>query len=139
MRAFTKILHNTNLRNTIRSNKTILFNKPMSSKFNIKHSSTFTRSSISCVKIKNIIIELHTTHSLPSPLNCLNILNTSTSLSFSKECKRKTIIIHTISVRQSIINFLRFSKHKMSYGFFIGITTIIIITTRYFSKFIHTY
>ena len=108
MSTLTKVFHNTNLSNTIRSNQTILFNKPMSSKFNIEHSTTLTRSSIRSVKPKNIIIELHTTHSLPSPLNSLNIFNTSSSLPFSKECKREPIIIHTISVCQSIIKFLRF-------------------------------
>ena len=139
MRSFTKIFHNTNLSMTIRSNKTILFNKPVSSKFYVKHSTTLTRSSISCVKPKNIIIELHTTHSLPSPLNSRNVFNTSITLTLSKECKRETVVVHTISISQSIINFLWLGQHKMSNGFFIRITTVIIITTRYFSKFIHTY
>ena len=139
VRTFTKILHNTNLRYTIRSNKTILLNKPMSSKLYIKHSTTLTWCSISCIKVNNIIIELHTTHSLPSPLNSFNVFNTSTTLTFSKECQRKSIIIHTISIGESIINFLWLRQHKMSNGFLIRITTVIVITTRYFSKFIHTY
>ena len=83
MRTFTKVFHNTNLSNAIRSNKTILFNKPVSLKFNLKHSTTLTRSCISSVKIKYKVIKLHTSHSLPSPLNCSNINYTSTTLTFS--------------------------------------------------------
>ncbi|AXF52167.1 MAG: hypothetical protein [crAssphage sp. isolate ctcc615] len=139
MRAFSTIFHNTNLSMTIRSNQTILFNKPMSSKLNFKNSTTFTRSSITCVKPKNVIVKFHTTHSFPSPLNRIYIFNTSSTLTLCKESKRKSIIVHTISVCKSIIYFLRFRQHKMSNGFLIRITTVIIITTRYFSKFIHTY
>ena len=135
----THILHNTNMSTTIRSHKTILFNQPMSSKFNFKHTTTFTRSSISRIEEDNIIIKLHTTHSLPSPSFSTNISNTSTTLTFCKKSKRKSIIIHTKSIGESLINFLRLSKHKMSNGFFIGITTVIIITTRNFSKFVHRF
>ena len=83
MRTFTKVFHNTNLSNAIRSNKTILFNKPVGLKLNIKHSTTLTRSCISSVKIKYKVIKLHTSHSLPSPLNCSNINYTSITLTFS--------------------------------------------------------
>ena len=137
MRTFAKVFHNTNLSNTIRSNKTILFNKPVSLKLNIKHSTTLTRSCIRCIKIKYKVIKLHTTHSLPSPLNSSNIYYTSTTLTFSQKCQRKPIIVHTISISKNIVNFLWFRKHKMSNGFFIRITTVIIISTRYFSKFVH--
>ena len=119
MSTFTKIFHDTNCGTTVRSNKTPLFNKPMSSKFNFKHSTTFTRSSIRSIKPNNIVIELHTTHSLPSPSFSVNINCTSTTLTFSKKSKRKSIIIRTKGISQSLINFLRLSKHKMSNGFFI--------------------
>ena len=139
MSTSSKISHNTNLSNTIRSNQTILFNKPMSCKFNIKCSTTLTRSSISCVKPYNIIIELHTTHSLPIPLNLINVNNTSVTLTFSKESKWKSIIVHTIGISQDRINLSRLLCHKISNSSLIRITTVIITTTRYFSKFIHTF
>ena len=110
MRTRTHILHNTNLCYTIRSNKTILLNKPMSSKFYFKHSTTFTRSNIRCVKVKNIIIKLCSTHSLPSPLNCINIYSTNRTLTFSQECKRESIIVITISISQNVVNFRSFSN-----------------------------
>ena len=135
----TFILHNTNLSTTIRSNQTILFNKPVSFKLNIKHSTTLTRSSISCVEPKNTITKLHTTHSLPSPLVTWNINNTCITLTFSKKSQRESIIIHTKSIGKNLINLSRLRKHKIGNGFFIRITTVIILSTRYFSKFVHNY
>ena len=108
--SFTKVFHNTNLSNTIRSNQTILLNKPMSLKLNIKHYTTL--SNITCCSTsKNLVIKLHTTHSLPCPINSINIYYTSWTLTFSKECQRKSIIIHTISIGESRVNLSRFSKH----------------------------
>ena len=133
MSTSTKVFHNTNLSNTIRCNQTILLNKPMSLKFNFKCNTTFTRSCISIIKPKNRIIELHTTHSLPSPISSFNVHCTSITLTLSKKVKRKSVIIHTKGISQSRINFRRFTKHKMSNGFLIRVTFIIIFTTFYFS------
>ena len=103
----THILHNTNLSMTIRSNQTKLLNKPVSFKFNIKHSTTLTRSSISCVEPKNTITKLHTSHSFPSPLVTRNVYNTRITLTFSEKSQRESIIIHTKSIGKNLINLSR--------------------------------
>jgi multidrug efflux pump subunit AcrB len=113
--------------------------EPMSGKFYFKHSTTFTRSSVSGVEIKNIIIKLSTTHSLPSPLYSININCTNSTLTFCQECKRETVIVITKSIGQNVVNFRSFSNSKISNGFLIRVTTVIIITTRYFSKLVHNF
>ena len=135
----TKVFHNTNLSYTIRSNQTILLNEPVCLKLNFKSSTTFTRSCISSVKPKYRIIELHTTHSLPSPICSINIYYTSSTLSFCKEIKWESIIIHTKSIGEHRINLTRFGKHKMSNSFLIRITTVIIVTTLHFTNCVHSY
>ena len=132
MRTSSKVFHNTNLSFTIRSNQTILLNKPMCLKLNFKSYTTFTNICFTS-NPKNRIIKLHTTHSLPSPIYSSNIYNTFFTLTLSQEIKRKSIIVHTKSIGQSRINFRRFTKHKMSDSLFIRITSIVIITTLYFS------
>ena len=107
----TKVFHNTNLTIAVRSNQTILLDKPVSSKLNIKHSTTLTRSLVTIsVKPKNVIIKLSTSHSLPSPLNSIDVYNTDCSLTFSQECKRESIVVITISIGQNVIDFRSFGN-----------------------------
>ena len=135
----TKVFHNTNLSHTIGCNQTILLNKPMSSKFNLKLSTTLTRSSICSVEPKNIVIKLSTTHSLPSPLNCVNINCTDRTLTLCQERKRESIIVITISISQNVVDFRSFSNGKISNGFLVRVTTVIISATFYFSKSVHNF
>ena len=108
----------------------------MSTKMNFKFSTTFTRSSISSIKVSYHISKLHTTHSLPSPLNSFNIFNTILTLSLCHKGKWKTVIIHTKIVSNETVNIFRLSKLKISNTFFIAISSIIILSTGDFMHFV---
>ena len=139
MFSLTHISHNTNLSLSVWCDKTILLSNQTCSKFNFNKFTTNTRSNIRSIKVNNIVIILHTTHSLPSPFNSVNISNTSCTLSFSQKCKRKSIIFLTISICQVVVNLFWFLNHKSCQRFFIRITSSIIDTSLYLSKFIHNF
>ena len=109
IRRLAKIFLNTNLSTTIRSNQTILFNKPMSTGMNFNFSTTKTSFSTSRnIAMSNEISKFHTTHSIPSPLNSRNVNSTSSSLTFCHKRQRKTVVVHTIIISNKSIYFSRF-------------------------------
>ena len=137
IRRLSQVFLNTKLSLTIRTNKTILLNKPVTSSMNLKFSTTKTRLSISCIKVRNKVSKLHTTHRTPSPLNSSNVINTRTSLTLCHKRQRKAVIVHTIIISQKSINFNRFLKLKISNTLFIRVSSILIQTLLKNTHFVH--
>ena len=88
----------------------MLFNKPMSRDVNFKFCTINARLYNSCIKISNKISKLHTTHSLPSPLDSSNVFNTTRTLTFSHKRQWKTVVIHTVIISQKTVDFNTFEK-----------------------------